>query len=260
MKVNIGHLKFNTESKEELLELYRQCILNHGKMVTVTPNLDIFRVTYQDKEKRKYFNSADISTIDGKPILWIAKWLKIKQSFQKISGSDLAMDVLEVINNESATLYLFGGKKGIAEKAKQKITESFPNIKVVGCLCPEFGYERDDAICLQYVNEINNAHPDVVFLCTGAPKTEGFLYKYSSKLQNSCYFSVGATIDFIAGNIKRAPKWMSKIGLEWLYRLSKDFKRLFKRYWLDGLFLIKIWFLCHFKRKERQSLYENDID
>lgn len=250
MKKYIWKLKFNTESMEDMIKLYINSTNKDEKTFTLTPNLDFLRLVYKDEEFANVINNATFSTIDGKPILWIAKWLHIKDFKYKISGSDLAVKLLDVMNEYSYSLFLFGGKTGVAEKAKENIQNKYPNIKIVGTLTPDFGYEKDEEKSLNYINVINNSNAQFVFLCTGAPKTEKFYSKYEDKFKNANYLSVGATIDFIAGNIKRAPKWMSKCGLEWLHRLTKDFKRLFKRYWFDGWFLIKMWFLCHFNRRK----------
>ena len=254
MKRVIFCLKFNTESKEELLEQYVSFINENKKNITITPNLDFLRIAYKNKEVRDVFNKGTICTIDGTPILWIAKWTKVKDCKHKVPGSDLAMDVLKLMNEHHYSLYLFGGKEGVAEKAKEKINENYPNIEVKGTLTPEFGFENNEELCQKYIEQMNAANADVVFLCTGAPKTEKFYIKHEDMFANSTYFSIGATIDFIAGSIKRAPKWMRKIGLEWLYRMFKDFRRLFKRYWLDGWFLVKVWFMTHFKKKKVQKM------
>lgn len=247
MKKKIAYLQFNTESKLEMLSTYKECILNRRKNWTVTPNLDFMRFCYKNKDLIRIINSATYSTIDGKPILKIAKWLKIKGFKERIPGSDLSVDVLKMMNEKHFSLFLFGGKEGVAELAAKNIKEIYPNIKIVGTLCPDFEYEKDKEKSSKYIQLINLVHPDVVFMCTGAPKTEIFIANNWESLGPSTYFSVGATIDFLAGSVKRAPKWVSKIGMEWFYRLTKDFKRLFKRYWKDGCFLIKMWFLCHFK-------------
>lgn len=262
MKRIILGVKFNTETKEELLDLYKTDIEAKNKVITMPSNLDTLRMSYKSRRVRKYFNSATYSTIDGVPLLWIAKWLKIKDCNNKISGSDLGIDVLEMMNKNNYSLFVFGGKEGITEKAVENIQAKYPNIRITGYLSPKFGYESNKELCKQYVNAINESKPDVVFLCTGAPKTEKFYYDNKNELIESCYFCLGATIDFIAGAIKRAPKWMSKIGLEWLYRLGKDFQRLFKRYWLDGWFLIRVWFAIRFRKgkikKITNSAKENE--
>ena len=254
MKKNILHLKFNTESEQELLALYNDAIDKKEKAITVTPNLDFLRLAYKNEKVKEVMNNADYSTVDGKPILWIAKWIKEKDFKYKVSGSDLSMKVLDLLEKRSGSLFLFGGKDGVAEKAKERINKDYPHINVVGALTPTFGYEKDDTLCKQYIEEINKGNANVVFLCTGCPKTEIFFDTYRDLFNNAVYFSVGATIDFIAGNIKRAPVWMSNVGLEWLYRLFSDFRRLFKRYWLDGWFLIKLWFICHFNKKKVKKL------
>ncbi len=250
MKKKIAKLSVNVESMDELIDLYVNATTDNVKTFTLTPNLDFLRLAYKDKDFFNIINNATFSTIDGKPLLWIAKWLHIKDFKHKISGSDLAVKLLDVMDENGYSLFLFGGKDGVAENAKEKINEKYPNIKVVGTLTPDFGYEKDEEKSLKYIEIINKTNAQFVYLCTGAPKTEKFYSKYQGKFNNANYFSVGATIDFIAGNIKRAPKWMSNCGLEWLYRLSKDFKRLFKRYWLDFWFLVKMWYLCHFRRKK----------
>lgn len=249
MKKNIAYLQFNTESKFEMLAIYKERILNKEKNWTVTPNLDFMRFCYKNKDLIRVINSATYSTIDGKPILKIAKWLKINDFKERIPGSDLSIDILQMMNENHFSLFLFGGKDGVAKLAAGNIKETYPNIKIVGTLCPDFGYEKDKEKSLRYIRMINLAHSDVVFMCTGAPKTEIFIANNWELFESSTYLSVGATIDFLAGNVKRAPKWISKLGLEWFYRLTKDFKRLFKRYWKDGWFLIKMWFLCHFKSR-----------
>lgn len=258
MKKNIAYLQFNTETKEELLAIYKDDILNKRKNWTVTPNLDFMRFCYKDKNLIDIVNSATYSTIDGKPILKIAKWLKIKGFKERIPGSDLAIDILQMLNENHFSLFLFGGKDGVAELAARKIKRKYSNIEILGALSPDFGYERDEKKSKKYIEMIDASHADVVFMCTGSPKTEQFIAQYWNQFGNATYLSLGATIDFLAGNIKRAPKWISKIGMEWFYRLTKDFRRLFKRYWKDGCFLIKMWFLCHFSRKTLLGANDNE--
>lgn len=256
MKKVIFCLKFNSESKEELQKEYVSYIEQKKRCITITPNLDFLRNAYHNPEIRKVFNRGTFCTVDGTPILWIARWTKVKECKNKVPGSDLAVEFLKVMNEHHYSLFLFGGKEGVAEKAKENINKDYPNIEVKGTLTPEFKFEKNEELCQKYIKEINASKADVVFLCTGAPKTEKFFMDHEEMFMNSCYFSVGATIDFIAGSIKRAPKWMSKIGLEWFFRLFTDFRRLFKRYWLDGWFLIKVWFICHFNKKKVRKMVE----
>ena len=253
IKKRLLYLDLTPGSKESLLAFYKDDIEKDSKRFTITPNLDFFRLSYKSQELRNVFNEADYSTVDGKPVLRIAKWLKQKGVFTKISGSDLALDVLDLANENGCSLFLFGGKPGVAEKAKDQINQKWPNVNVVGCVSPAFGYEKDHELVQKYILSINEAKANIVFLCTGTPKTEKFFIENKEQFNNALYFSIGATIDFLAGTIKRAPKWMSNIGLEWLFRLFHDFRRLFKRYWLDGWFLIRAWFLCRSKKYKKNQ-------
>lgn len=250
MKGFITFIKFDDYDEKTYFSKFENDINECAKKVIVTPNLDFLRVAYKNKDIRRLINSADYSTIDGKPILSLAKKEK-KYSFKyKVSGSDLVCNMLPLIDSRGWSIVIFGGKEGVGNKAKDNIVKKYPNIRVKAVICPKFGFEKDAKLMKEYVSIINEAKPDIVLLCVGFPKQELFYYNNKDFLCNSLYFCVGATVDFLAGTVKRAPKWMSKIGLEWLYRMFKDFKRLFPRYWKDAWFLLKIkWLLCFNKKK-----------
>ena len=251
MKDYITFLSFDDLSEDDLLKRYCEDVADNKKVITITPNLDGLRIAYKDIELRDNLNKADYSTIDGKPIIWVAKILKKKHFKHKISGSDLVPNVLKLANEKGWTVTIFGGKEGVADRAKEKIEKEYPNVKVAATICPEFGFEKDPNNSEKYAQMISSASANINLLCTGFPKTEKFFFENYNLFGPGLYFCVGATVDFIAGNVKRAPKWMSNCGLEWFYRLTQDFGRLFKRYWLDFWFLIKILFLIIFLRKWR---------
>ena len=250
MKDYITYLKFDDLSEEELLVEINKSIEEKRKSILCTPNLDGLRICYKDKDLRDSINNADFVTIDGKPVQWIAKWCKKKQFKYKISGSDLTPKVLKLCDEKKYKILIFGGKEGVADKAKENIIKEYQNIEYIKTICPNFGFEKNEELSLNYIKEINEYKADVILMCTGFPKTEKYIFKNYSLFENGLYMCVGATVDFLAGNIKRAPKWMSNIGLEWLYRLFQDFRRLFKRYWLDFWFLTKIFYLCIFNKKK----------
>lgn len=254
MKDFIAYLKFDTLNEEEILNYCKDKIDHNERCITVTPNLDNLRITYKNVVLRSLINNkANISTIDGVPVKWIAKILGKKQFKKKISGSDLALEVIKMAADNNYSLLFFGGAPGVGEKAKANLLLKYPNLKI-DLICPEFGHEKDPELSKKYCDLINQYNADIIFLCTGYPKSELFFVSNENSFKRGCYFFVGATIDFIAGSVKRAPKWMSKCGLEWLYRLFHDFRRLFKRYWLDFWFLLKIFFLCIFNRKKFDKL------
>lgn len=263
MKDFISHLRFDNCDVADLLKRYKQDILNNNKRITVTPNLDGMRITYKDDKLRQLINyKADYVTIDGKPILWLSKFNKKTVFKHKISGSDLTIDVLKMANEMHLSICIFGGSEEALVKASKNIITNYPYVTIATTISPEFGYEKNVKLTEKYVKMLNECEANIYLLCTGFPKTEKFYFENMEKLNNGLYFCVGATVDFLAGTIKRAPKWMSNIGLEWLYRLTKDFKRLFKRYWLDFWFLLKILFINIFKKKvlEEKRKYEENID
>lgn len=254
MKDYITYIKFDDLSQDELLVEMKKKIESNEVAITCTPNLDGMRVAYKDKELRDNINNATFVTIDGKPVQWIARWCRKKNFKYKISGSDLTPEVLKMANENGYTVAIFGGKDGIAEKAKENIEHDFPNVKVILTICPDFGFENNEQKSLDYIQQINDSNANIILMCTGFPKTEKFIFKYKDKFSSGLYLLVGATVDFLAGNIKRSPKWMSNIGLEWLYRLSKDFRRLFKRYWKDFWFLQKILFIIIFNKNKFEKM------
>lgn len=255
MKGYITYLKFDNCSTDELIQSYKEDLLNKRKKVTITPNLDGLRICYKNKKIRNLINEkSDYTTIDGKPLIWLSKFNKNECFNYKISGSDLTFDLLKLANKLSLSLALFGGTEDTLTKASENIKKNYPNIKIVLTLSPIFGYEKDEELCKEYAQRLNASDANIFLLCTGFPKTELFYFDYYDLLGPGLYFCVGATIDFLAGTIKRSPKWMSNVGLERAYRLSKDFKRLFKRYWFDFWFLIKIIFVMIFKKKKINNL------
>ncbi len=258
MKEYILYLNFNIESIDKIIENIDQDIIARKKSLVITPNLDFLRLAYKNKDFRKIINTAEYSLIDGKPIVWLAKKQKLK--VKKISGSDFVYPLLDLANRRKYSVLIFGGKDGVATKAANNIRKQYGNIKSIYTYTPPFGYEKDKVETDKCINFINSCNADIVLLCTGAPKTEKFYAQNKEELSNAIYLSIGATVDFLAGNIKRAPKWMSNIGLEWLYRLSKDFKRLFKRYLLDFGFYLKInWLLKFNKKKIKEKINEIEL-
>lgn len=248
LKNNIFHLHFNNYSMNEAIDSIELKVKNQQKSLVVPVNLDMLRISYKDLEFRKIINEADITLIDGKPLIWFSKLYR-KRFKHKVSGSDLIYPLLEMMNKEKLSLFIVGGKDGVAEEACKKIQEKYSGITIAGWYSPPFGFEKNEEQTKETIESINQANPQVVLLCLSAPKQEKFYKNNCEELIPATYICAGATVDFLAGNVNRAPKWMSSLGLEWLYRLSKEPKRLFKRYWLDFWFIPKIMFLRIFKKE-----------
>ena len=175
--------------------------------------------------------------VDGKPLIWISKWYKHPVK-AKISGSDLVPLLCERAVQKDFSIFIIGGKDGIAEKAKKNLEKDLPGINIVGTYSPPFGFENDTDELAKINSMISNAHPDLLIACFGCPKQEKWIYENYKKYDAKVSICAGATVDFLAGNINRAPKWMSEHGFEWFYRFMKEPKRMFKRYFIDDVKII----------------------
>lgn len=179
--------------------------------------------------------------VDGKPLVWISK-LHGKPLKAKISGSDLVPLLCEVAAEKGYKIFIIGGKDGIAEQAKEKLENRLPKIKIVGTYAPPFGFEKNESELDKINQMISEAHPDLLIACFGCPKQEKWIYENIEKYNAKVSVCAGATVDFLAGNVKRAPRWMSDHGLEWFYRFTQEPKRMFKRYFVDDTKIVKLIF------------------
>ena len=228
-KVKILNLEIDNCSKKELLDNLKSGVL-------LTPNVDHVIKLQRDPDFFKAYNIADYKICDSQIIMYASKFLgtPIKE---KISGSDLFPAFCQFHkNNEDIKIFLLGAAQGVACRAQKKINNKIGRMIVVNSYSPPFGFDKDEAECQRIVDMINNSDATVLVIGLGAPKQEKWLYKYKHYLKDiKIFMALGATIDFEAGNIKRAPKWMSEVGLEWLFRLICEPKRLWKRYLLDDI-------------------------
>lgn len=205
----------------------------------VTPNVDHIVRLEKDEELQKVYKNASLILTDGKPLIWISKWYKTPIK-EKISGSDLFPRVCQLAANKNYTMYLLGAAEGVADTAARNLMKKYPGLNIVGTYSPPFGFEKNKQEMNKIKTQIQDVHPDILIVSLGCPKQEKFMYYHCKELGVPISFGLGASIDFEAGNIKRAPKWMSNHGLEWLYRFSKEPKRLFKRYFVDDLKIIQV--------------------
>ena len=224
---------------DEAIDHIEECIQLQKIGQVITPNVDQIVRMETDSYFKEICDNAELLLTDGHPLLWIAKWYgtPIKE---KICGSDLVPKLCEVAAQKGYSVFFLGAAPGVAQKAADKLKEKLPDLKVAGVYSPPIGFEKDE----EELNKINQilyeSHADMLFVGMGVPKQDIFIYENMNKYQIPMSFSIGGTIDFIAGEQKRAPKWMSKIGMEWFYRLCQNPKRMFKRYIIDDSKILKL--------------------
>lgn len=229
MNTEIDNLTMN----ETLIEIDKLIRLNECAYV-VTPNVDHIVQLERDEELKRVYENASLILADGKPLIWISKFYKTPIK-EKISGSDLFPKVCDLAAKKGFTMYLLGAAEGVAAKAAKNLMQKYKGLNIVGTYSPPFGFEKDKKELDKIKEQIQKVHPDILIVGLGCPKQEKFMYHHCNELGVPISFGLGASIDFEAGNIKRAPKWMSEHGLEWLYRITQDPKRLAKRYLVDDI-------------------------
>lgn len=240
----MGKIKFlNTHidnvSMSEAISIIDKLIEKKECSYVVTPNLDHIVIMETDKEFAEIYDNADLVVTDGKPLIWISKLLgtPIKE---KISGSDLFPKMCQMCSKKGYSVFILGAAEGVADRAAANLKKRYEGLQIVGTYSPPMGFEKNEAELSKIKELIIQAKPDVLAVSLGSPKGEKFVYKHLEEYNVPLGISIGATIDFEAGNVKRAPKWMSDHGLEWLFRITQDPKRLIKRYWNDAVKIIPI--------------------
>ena len=253
---------FNMEETiEQIMEFVRNGRITGKNYQVATANTDFIVKAIQDPELSRILQTTDLITADGMPLVWAAKLLGA-QIEERVAGSDFVPILAGRAEQEGFSLYLLGAAPGVAARAAEVLVESSPSLKIVGVESPPFMpvAEMDDVI----VDQINSADPDILLVAFGNPKQELWISLNKDKLRVPVMIGVGGNLDFISGNMKRAPRWMHPLGLEWLYRLLQEPRRLWKRYVVD-MFLfstnfLRQWWMLRKKRSGQQAPLSLNLD
>ncbi len=236
-------------SKAEAILHIEDCIKKRKIGHVITPNVDQIIRNEKDAYFRKICEHAELLLIDGTPLMWIAKWYGTPVK-EKICGSDLMPELCAIAAQKGYSIFLLGAAEGVAAKAAENLKKKNPGLKVAGVYAPPFGFEKNPEE-INRINEIlKESGADLLFVGMGVPKQDIFIYENMNQYQIPMSFSIGATIDFEAGVQKRAPRWINKIGMEWLYRLLSDPGRMFKRYIIDDMKIFKL--AWKYKKEDRR--------
>lgn len=229
----------NNLTMPETIDKIEKMISSKNKSYVVAVNVDVIMKIENDPYLKEIVDNADMVLVDGKPLVWISKMYG-RPLKAKISGSDLVPLLCDVAAQKGYSIFIIGGKDGIAEQAQKRLESKLPNIKIVGTYAPPMGFEKDEEELNKINSMISKAKPDLLIACFGCPKQEKWIYENINKYDAKVSICAGATVDFLAGNVKRAPRWMSEHGLEWFYRFLQEPKRMFKRYFVDDVKILKL--------------------
>ncbi len=218
-----------------------------GKYICVS-NVHTTVMSYENEEYRKIQNGAAMALPDGAPLSSYSRRKGYKQA-QRVTGPDLMLELFAISKEKGYRHYFYGATEETLQSMKEVLERDYPGIQIAGMYAPPFRAltPQEDA---QIVAKINEARPDFIWIGLGAPKQEEWMYQHMGQLQG-VLIGVGAGFDYLAGYIKRAPRWMQRMSLEWLYRLLQDPKRLWRRYFTSN---VKFICLTRMDKKQREDI------
>jgi N-acetylglucosaminyldiphosphoundecaprenol N-acetyl-beta-D-mannosaminyltransferase len=241
--LNVPIDDLNMEEALDRIESFIEIGRKTGKVHQIaTINADFVAKALHDPELHYLLQESDMATADGMPLVWGARALGVPLE-DRVTGADMVPALAERAAQKGYSLYLLGAAPGVAARAGEIMQERNPGLKIAGVCSPPYGsiLDMDPAI----LEDIKAAKPDVLLVALGNPKQEKWIGMYGRELGVPVMIGIGGTLDFIAGETKRAPEWMQQSGLEWVYRLVQEPKRLWKRYVVDlfsfGSFFIRQW-------------------
>lgn len=229
-ETNILNVRINTQKKQEILELAYKMLKSKKSHYIVTPNPEIVMTAFQDIYYLDVLNQADLKLPDGVGLKF-ASFLTKNRIKQRIKGVDFVEDLCNIASHHNYSVFFLGGEKDVAEKTANILKIKFPKLKIAGFdgggRVSQDGVLQDKSI----LAKIKQSSPDILFAAFGCPKQEKFIVRYLPKLKSvKIAIGVGGAFDFLSGKIKRAPKLFRFFGLEWLWRLIVEPKRIKRIY------------------------------
>ena len=232
-KIKLFDILIDNFTMNEAVSRVDQLIQQRGSAYVVTPNVDHIVKLQHDIVFKEIYKNAAMVIADGMPLIWASRLLG-KPLRERVTGADLFPKVCELAANKRYSIFLLGANEGVAAGAAVKLRQAFPGLDICGTYSPSYGFEKNEAENAAIISMLHAAGPDILFVGVGAPKQEKWIYQYRSQHAIPLSLGVGASFDFVAGSVKRAPVWMQTSGLEWFFRFLMEPRRLFKRYFVDG--------------------------
>lgn len=262
-------LPFDSVYMKDVVVNTHDAVKNNSKIFLSTPNLNFLIESQTDDKFRDSVTNSNLSVADGKPIIWLAKLLRIPLP-ERVAGSDLIEELIKAKTDKPIKVFFFGGEDGVANKACKRLSLKPAGLKCVGYFSPGFG-SVDDMSTTENINKINESDADFVIVSLGAKKGQAWIEKNKKKLNAPLISHLGAVVNFIAGTVNRSPKIIQRMGLEWLWRIKEE-PVLWRRYTKDAaalshLLLVKVLplyvLIIFFKRKNESKVkisITNNVD
>ena len=238
-KVNVLGVGISVLDQDRAREFLFDAVRNGKRGYVTITNVHSVSEAQRDPELRRILNDALMATPDGMPLVWMGR-LQGHRSIRRVYGPDLVLNLCQHSRASGFSHFFYGGKPGVAEELAHGLQTRFPGLRIAGTFSPPFrplsGDEGGDLL-----KKVRETRPDFFWVGIGMPKQEKFMAEYISILPEAKIFiGVGAAFDFFTGRVKQAPRWMMRLGLEWLFRLFQEPKRLWRRYLIyNPLFIVR---------------------
>lgn len=230
MRINICGIEIDRYNFDQVLGRITDHIVTDGSPeYVVTPNAMHILSLQKDAAFREIYRRAFLVVPDGVSLLWSAQFLNTPLN-GRVNGTDLFEQLCAMAATRGLKVFLLGGRTGAADAARQILEARHPNLKITGTHCPPYGFESQPAELALINSKIQAARPDLLFVGLGAPKQEKWIAANYQDLGVPISVGIGVSFELVADMVSRAPVWMQKTGLEWLFRLIVEPGRLWKRY------------------------------
>jgi N-acetylglucosaminyldiphosphoundecaprenol N-acetyl-beta-D-mannosaminyltransferase len=238
-KVNVLGVGISVLDQDRAREFLFDAVRNERRGYVTVTGVHGVTEAQRDSALKEIFNRALLVTPDGMPMVWMGR-LQKHSTIRRVYGPDLVLNLCDHSRANDFSHFFFGGKPGVAEELARVLETRFPGLRVAGTFSPPFrplNQQERDALA----KKISETRPDFFWVGLSTPKQEFFMAEYISVLPEAKIFiGVGAAFDLLTGRIRQAPRWMQRLGLEWLYRLFQEPKRLWRRYLIyNPLFIIR---------------------
>jgi N-acetylglucosaminyldiphosphoundecaprenol N-acetyl-beta-D-mannosaminyltransferase len=246
-KVYFDDLAINNLNLKTVVSAFKNLVLQKSKKPrwAVCLNTHNINLSYEDKEYRLFIKKADLVIPDGWGVVWAGKILGYRLQ-ERTTTADYFDQFCQMLSNNKLSVYFLGSKETVIKKAVAVLKKQFPKLKILGFHSGYFREKQEKKI----IDTINRLKPDFLLLGMGTPKQEKWLWRYQDKLKVKVGWGVGAIFDYLVGAKKRCPVWLGRLGLEWLFRLLCEPRRLWRRYILGSFKFITLCLKIYRKKKE----------
>ncbi len=247
--VSILGLRYDNLTRTEAIDVLERFVAQGRPRMVCTPNADHVMLARRDAEFRDILQRADLVVSDGMGV-WYASRLLGTPLRENVSGRLLVDELAARWAPLGRRVFLVGGRSAAdARRAAERLVARCPGLVVCGTYTPPFADRFDDAESSRIVDAVNAARPDVLLVCLGTPKQEKWIAENLHRLAAPVTLGVGAALDFLAGVVREPPRWASRVGLEWLWRLAQEPGRLWRRYLVRGSRFVGLVLLERLRRR-----------